>query len=128
MTVHRSGSKQYIHIIREAVVLAANRAGGSKGLVGYLEKQARENPVAFMGLLGKAMPLQLKDTDEGGRVIVEIVRHAEQKLVEAKPAITPAPSYIEHAAANGHDKLTPDEALAELTAISKAAKAARDAT
>ena len=29
------------------------------GLVGYLEKQALKNPVAFMGLLGKVLPLQV---------------------------------------------------------------------
>jgi hypothetical protein len=34
------------------------------GLVGYLEKQAVSNPVAFMGLLGKVLPLQT--TGEGG--------------------------------------------------------------
>jgi hypothetical protein len=30
-----------------------------QGLVGYLEKQALTNPVAFMGLLGKVLPLQV---------------------------------------------------------------------
>jgi len=32
--------------------------------VGYLEKQALTNPVAFMGLLGKVLPLQL--ASQGG--------------------------------------------------------------
>ena len=30
-----------------------------EGLVGYLALQARENPVAFMGLLGKLVPSQI---------------------------------------------------------------------
>jgi hypothetical protein len=30
-----------------------------RGLVGYLALQARENPVAFMGLLGKLVPSQI---------------------------------------------------------------------
>jgi hypothetical protein len=34
-------------------------AGGKEGLVGYLASQARENPVAFMGLLGKLVPAQI---------------------------------------------------------------------
>jgi hypothetical protein len=34
------------------------------GLVGYLEKQALTNPVAFMGLSGKVLPMQT--TGEGG--------------------------------------------------------------
>ena len=33
--------------------------GGEEGLVGYLALQARENPVAFMGLLGKLVPSQI---------------------------------------------------------------------
>ena len=36
-----------------------------QGLVGYLEKQALTNPVAFMGLLGKVLPLQLAGEGDG---------------------------------------------------------------
>jgi len=32
-------------------------------MVGYLLVQARENPVAFMGLIGRIIPLQHEGTD-----------------------------------------------------------------
>jgi len=56
--------------LKEALLLAATQAGGEDGLVGYLLKQAKENPGPFMALLGKVLPLQL---DVSGRVTVESV-------------------------------------------------------
>jgi hypothetical protein len=41
--------------VREMVLEALDRAGGIK----YLIRQADENPVAFMGLIGKMLPLQV---------------------------------------------------------------------
>lgn len=41
--------------IKDMVLEALSNKGG----VEYLEKQADENPVAFMGLLGKIMPTQV---------------------------------------------------------------------
>jgi hypothetical protein len=46
-------------LLKDAVLEAADTAGGIAGLVGYLALQARENPVAFMGLLGKLVPSQI---------------------------------------------------------------------
>ena len=46
-------------LLKDAVLEAADTAGGKEGLVGYLRLQARENPVAFMGLLGKLVPSQI---------------------------------------------------------------------
>ena len=40
--------------IKDMIVQALTNKGGVK----YLEKQADENPVAFMGLVGKVIPLQ----------------------------------------------------------------------
>jgi len=42
--------------IRRMILVALNNAGGAK----YLERQAHANPVAFMGLLGKILPHQMK--------------------------------------------------------------------
>jgi hypothetical protein len=50
--------------LKEAILLAAERAGDKEGVVGYLHRQAITNPVAFMGLLSKVLPLQT--TGEGG--------------------------------------------------------------
>jgi hypothetical protein len=46
-------------LLKDAILKAADRAGGKKGLVGYLETQAAENPGPFMALLGKVLPMQI---------------------------------------------------------------------
>lgn len=43
--------------IREMIVQALDKAGGAD----YLYEQSIENPVAFMTLVGKVLPLQLKN-------------------------------------------------------------------
>jgi len=59
-------------LLKDAILTAATDAGnktGEGGLVSYLTQQAEENPVAFMGLLGKVLPLQIAgDADEPVRV------------------------------------------------------------
>ena len=46
-------------LLKEAILRAADEAGGSGGVVEYLTLQAHENPAAFMGLLGKVLPMQV---------------------------------------------------------------------
>jgi len=63
-------------LLKEAVLLAAEAAGGKEGLVGYLEQQAKKNPGPFMALLGKVLPMQVTGDPEnpsvlGHHVIVE---------------------------------------------------------
>lgn len=48
--------------IKDMIVQALDNKGG----VAYLEKQADENPVAFMGLVGKVLPIQLTDAEGEG--------------------------------------------------------------
>ena len=50
-------------LLKDTILEAATRAG--KGdIVAYLERQAEENPVAFLGLLGRVLPLQIRgDSD-----------------------------------------------------------------
>ncbi len=43
--------------IKDMIVQALTNVGG----VDYLSRQAEENPVAFMGLVGKVIPLQSVD-------------------------------------------------------------------
>lgn len=53
----KKGSKnKTTTILKEAILLAAEAVGGRQGLVGYLKKQAKMNPVAFMNLLAKVLP------------------------------------------------------------------------
>lgn len=53
-------------LLKDAILQAAEAAGGEAGLVGYLTLQATENPAAFMSLLGKVMPMQLEGAGENG--------------------------------------------------------------
>jgi hypothetical protein len=61
--------------LKDAILEAAERAGGEGGTVGYLQTQATANPAQFLTLLGKVLPLQVTGGD-GGPVVVEIKRFA----------------------------------------------------
>ena len=50
--------------IKDMILAALDAAGGEGGGIAYLTRQAEENPVAFMGLVGKVLPMQI--TGEGG--------------------------------------------------------------
>lgn len=52
--------------IKEMILGALIAAGGEN----YLLRQSEQNPVAFLGLVGKVLPLQLAGHD-GGRLEVE---------------------------------------------------------
>lgn len=51
-------------LLKDAILKAAENAGGKEGMVGYLTTQAIVNPGPFMSLLGKVLPTQV--TGEGG--------------------------------------------------------------
>jgi hypothetical protein len=57
-------------LLKDAILEAAERAGGPGGMVGYLTLQATENPGPFMTLLGKVLPTQVTGED-GGAVKIE---------------------------------------------------------
>lgn len=46
-------------LLKEALIIAATKAGGREGLVGYLQKRADDTPGPFLALLGKVLPLQV---------------------------------------------------------------------
>lgn len=60
-------------LLKDAILKAAEEAGGKEGLVGYLTKQAEANPGPFMSLLGKVLPMQVTGED-GKAVRIEMVR------------------------------------------------------
>src|SRR3954468_15418083 len=68
--------------IREMIVGALSDVGGRR----YLAEQARENPVAFMGLVGKVLPLQLTGQN-GGPVAIDF-RWAEPEPSDKQDAAT----------------------------------------
>lgn len=50
--------------LKEAILAAAEAAGGKGGTVGYLTKLAHENTGAFAGLLGKVLPMTIAGDPE----------------------------------------------------------------
>lgn len=46
-------------LLKDAILKAAEQAGGESGLVGYLQQQAAASPAAFLSLLGKVLPMQV---------------------------------------------------------------------
>lgn len=63
-------------LLKDAVLRAAEAAGGERGIEGYLEVQAKINPGPFMALLGKVLPMQITGAD-GGALQVVVQRFAE---------------------------------------------------
>mgnify|MGYP000845371281 FL=1 len=60
-------------MLKDALMEAAHRAGGKDGLVGYLARQAVENPQSFLPLLGKVLPLQVSG-DPNAPIAVHVVQ------------------------------------------------------
>lgn len=63
-------------ILKDAIIQAAKNAGGKDELVGYLEKQAKNNPAQFMTLLGKVLPLQV-DGSVDTNVTFNVIRQSK---------------------------------------------------
>jgi hypothetical protein len=62
-------------LLKDAILQAAEKAGGDAGMVGYLTAQAGSNPAAFLSLLGKVLPMTVAGPGDNGEhtVITEIV-------------------------------------------------------
>jgi hypothetical protein len=62
--------------IKEMILEALDKAGG----VAYLTKRANDpkTAAAFLGLVGKVLPLQVTGND-GGPLVVELVRFGSEK-------------------------------------------------
>ena len=65
-------------LLKDAVLRAAELAGGDDGIEGYLKIQARINPGPFMALLGKVLPMQITGAD-GGALQVVVQRFAVEE-------------------------------------------------
>jgi len=59
-------------LLKDAILLAAHKAGGEGGMVQYLTDQAEKNPGPFMSLLGKVLPMQITGEDGGAIQIAKI--------------------------------------------------------
>ena len=56
--------------LKDAVLQAAEEAGGEQGTVGYLKAVAVSNPQAFCALLGKVLPLTVQGTGKSGALLL----------------------------------------------------------
>jgi hypothetical protein len=54
--------------LKDMILGALNNKGG----VTYLEKQADQNPTAFLSLIGKVLPMTIAGTGEAGEIIHRI--------------------------------------------------------
>jgi hypothetical protein len=69
----RKGVPNKITADVKAMILGAlDKAGGEN----YLIARAQDQPVAFMGLVGKVLPLQLTG-EGGGAIIIQATSHDE---------------------------------------------------
>ncbi len=59
-------------LLKDAILQAAEKAGGAEGLVGYLTIQATDNPQSFLPLLGKVLPMQVTGAGEDGEHVMRI--------------------------------------------------------
>lgn len=58
-------------LLKDAILQAAEEAGDKGGMVGYLKKQATENPQSFLPLLGRVLPMQVSG-DPDNPVVTKI--------------------------------------------------------
>ena len=70
--------------LKEAILEAAEQAGGEHGTVGYLVVQAHANPTAFMSLLGKVLPTTLTGGTERPAQNHQHGRLAQERLTPVK--------------------------------------------
>jgi hypothetical protein len=59
-------------LLKDALMEAADAAGGKEGLVGYLTNLARKHPSVFATLLGKLLPLQAHVTGNTGSAVTNV--------------------------------------------------------
>ena len=57
--------------LKDMILQALSNAGGTT----YLETQAAKNPNAFLALVGRVLPLQVKEGGDDPRVPTTIVKH-----------------------------------------------------
>jgi hypothetical protein len=66
-------------LLKDAILKAAEGAGGKEGLTGYLKEQATKNPGPFMSLLAKVLPMQVTGDPENPSalnhtVVIEFIK------------------------------------------------------
>jgi hypothetical protein len=100
----KGGQNHVNRDIKEMVVQALSEAGG----VSYLVQCAHKQPVAFLGLVGRVLPLQLAGTGADGAPIPISFEWAPAQQIEAKaePVIEAEMVNTEVSSASEPDKST----------------------
>ena len=73
--------------LKEAILQAANEAGGKEGLIGYLTTQAVLHPSSFLALLGRLLPLAAAG-DQDNPINVRGETHVFYTRESAEPGST----------------------------------------
>ena len=74
----KGSQNKFTKALKEAILEAAE-GSHKEGTVGYLKDQARDNPTAFMSLLGKVLPMTVQGPGADGAFVVHQI---ERKIVE----------------------------------------------
>jgi len=69
--------------LRDAILMAAEAAGGETGVVGYLTAQATASPASFLALHGKIPPTQVTGANDGP---LEVVQYTDADRAKALAA------------------------------------------
>jgi hypothetical protein len=69
----KKGSTNKITKALKEAILEAAEGAHPKGTVGYLKQQAQDNPVAFLSLIGKVLPMTIQGPNGGAvRTVTQI--------------------------------------------------------
>ena len=87
-------------ILKDAILMAVECAGDElkpgSGLVGYLQHQAIENPVAMLGLIGKVLPLQVVASIKTTAIVSDKVLTPDEWAAQWATHMADDESVIEH--------------------------------
>jgi hypothetical protein len=76
------GSKNKVGAALKEMILVALEGAHEQGSVGYLQAQAKANPVAFLSLVGKVLPMEVTGEGGGPVIIVTGVPSRDEKGYE----------------------------------------------
>jgi hypothetical protein len=101
----KGSQNKFTTTLKDAILASFDRVGG----VDYLEKQARENPQAYMSLLAKVLPMQITGPNNGPIMLITgVIRSDEEaELFEKR-----------HGAIDPDHDQTPDWPRAETPQVS----------
>jgi hypothetical protein len=87
-------------MLKDAILMAVECAGDElrpgSGLVGYLQHQATENPVAMLNLIGKVLPMQVVASIKTTAVVSDKVLTPDEWAAQWATHMADDESVVEH--------------------------------